>query len=120
MFVHQNYTGMDLEQGDNVDIVVPDPHRWSNIDTASYDVVISGQMLEHCDMCWIVMLEMTRVLKAKGLMCLIVPWTWKIHKFPNDYWRILPAGMQSLADWAQLELLESTTSEKDCIGIFRK
>lgn len=44
-----NYVGCDLEEGSNVDIVLNDPYDWKNIESNSYDVVISGQAFEHIE-----------------------------------------------------------------------
>ena len=39
------YHGLDLNEGNNVDIVVEDPYDWKEIPDESYDVIVSGQYL---------------------------------------------------------------------------
>ncbi len=43
------YTGLDMADGPNVDIVPENTYSWKEIEDNSYDVVISEQALEHVD-----------------------------------------------------------------------
>jgi SAM-dependent methyltransferase len=115
-----SYTGMDIVEGENVDLVVADPLQWAELRDGEYAIIISGQTLEHCETFWEVFKEMVRVLSADGLMCVIAPWRWREHRFPIDCWRILPGGMRALGKWAGIETVESFTSKNDCVGVFRK
>ena len=47
------YTGLDFQDGPNVDLVVDDPYSWKEINNESFDIVISGQALEHCEFFWL-------------------------------------------------------------------
>jgi SAM-dependent methyltransferase len=67
------YTGVDLGPGPNVDIVLRDPYDWKEVGSASVDLLVSGQVLEHVEFFWITMLEVARVLRPGGLACLIAP-----------------------------------------------
>jgi len=73
--------------------------------------------------------ELARVLRPGGITCVIAPWTWPIHGYPHDYWRILPDGMRFLlSDVAHLEVLKiihglyrpNVSDRGDCVGIARK
>jgi len=57
-----HYTGMDIEAGPNVDVVSQDPYSWP-LPANSYDVVISGQCIEHVEAPWLWIKEIERVLK---------------------------------------------------------
>ena len=43
-----DYVGGDIEDGPNVDMVFNDPYHW-NIPPDSFDVIISGQCIEHVE-----------------------------------------------------------------------
>ena len=86
------------------------PYDWSQIKTDSFDIVISGQALEHIEFFWITISEMTRVLKKDGLLCVIVPLGWDEHRYPVDCYRFLSDGMVSLARYVSLELLHVHTN----------
>src|SRR5688500_5184736 len=72
------YTTVDLEAGPGVDVVLEDPYRLP-FEDASADIVLSGQMLEHCEFFWLAFAEMVRVLKPDGLLFLIAPSAGPIH-----------------------------------------
>jgi len=101
------YKGVDIVAGNNVDVVVSDIYNWKEIKSASANVVISGQAFEHIEYTWATMLEITRILKNNGLLCLVVPSSGPEHKYPIDCWRFFPDGLKSLAKYANLEVIES-------------
>ncbi len=101
-----SYTGLDLDAGNGVDIVLSNPYHWKEVKTASADVVVSGQALEHVDYFWVTLLEMERILKPGGLLCLLVPSGGYEHRFPVDCWRFYPDGLQTMADFMRLHVIE--------------
>ena len=56
------YVGMDVAEGPNVDIVPQDIYSWKEIAEGSFDLVISGQVLEHVEYPWLTAKEIERVL----------------------------------------------------------
>lgn len=126
-----NYIGADLQPGPNVSLVLKDPYAWREVPTASVDVLISGQVLEHVEYFWITMLEISRVLKPGGLACLIAPSSGPEHRYPVDCWRFYKDGMLALGQFARLECLQAYTCWEDSgdpgsdfwhdsVGVFRK
>jgi len=112
------YTGLDMRAGPNVDIVA-EPYRF-DIPDGSYDVVISGQCFEHVEYPWMLIAEMARVCVPGGLVVVIAPYKWRVHKYPLDCWRFLPDGMTALFKWAKLQVLECETLGTDTHGVARK
>jgi SAM-dependent methyltransferase len=110
------YVGCDTDAGENVDVVLSDPYVLP-MPADYFDVVISGQCLEHVPRPQKLVNEMARVLKPGGLMLLTAPWQWEIHRYPVDCWRILPDGMRVLLEDAGLKVIETYTREQDCWGI---
>lgn len=120
-----NYRVLDLEAGHNVDIVVQDPYNWSAIPSASIDVAVSGQVLEHVEFPWLTIVEVERILKPGGVVCLIVPSAGPEHRYPLDCWRIYPDGIRALAKQAKLEVVEVFTEWgvgqwQDTFAVLRK
>jgi hypothetical protein len=101
------YIGVDMVKGSNVDVVLKDPYNWSEFSDSSCDVVISGQTFEHIEFFWITILEIRRILRPGGLLCLVAPSGGKEHRYPVDCWRFYPDGFRALAKYAALEVLES-------------
>lgn len=110
------YVGIDIVSGKNVDIVVS-PYAYPFMDH-TFDVVISGQALEHVGNMLKWMSEVARI--AKDLVCIIAPWKFKEHRFPIDCWRILPDGMRFLFNEAGIEPIEIKKDAALCMGIGRR
>lgn len=101
------YVGMDLKEGPNVDLVVSDMYNWAEISDESFDIVISGQAFEHMEFFWLVIKEISRVLKFGGYSCIIAPSSGPVHKNPVDCYRFTSDGMRKIAEYANLEIIES-------------
>lgn len=115
------YTGTDIAAGENVDVVQDDPYELPFLD-GNFDLVISGQTLEHVPFFWKLLAEMGRVLKESGLLILAVPSAWPEHKYPVDCWRWLPDGMQVALEVAGVSHGESQVwiDNNICWGLGRK
>ncbi|HVE50491.1 MAG TPA: methyltransferase domain-containing protein [Casimicrobiaceae bacterium] len=100
------YTGIDLDKGPNVDVVLESPYKFPFPD-AHFDVVISGQAFEHIKFFWLTWMEMVRTLKPGGFIFLIAPSRGPEHRYPVDCWRFLPDGYRALAEYAGIETLEA-------------
>lgn len=73
----------------------------------TYDIVLSGQVIEHVRKPWIWLREVTRVCKVGGLVIPVNPVSWPYHEAPIDCWRIYPEGMKALYEEAALEVILS-------------
>ena len=123
------YTGVDLEAGPGVDVVLDSPYRLP-MASGSIDVIVSGQAFEHVEHFWMTWLEMQRVLRPGGLIFLIAPSRGPEHRYPQDCWRFYPDGYRALAKLGDFELLEVQTDWEphedvgsapwgDTVGVFR-
>jgi len=92
------YIGMDIVRGNNVDIV-----GYTNI-PKQYDIVISGQVMEHVERPWEWLKDLTYYFKK--YICIIAPHTHKEHRYPIDTFRFFPDGMKSLFRYAEIHPLE--------------
>lgn len=118
------YQGVDLQAGPGISIVLDDPYKVPLEDNYA-DVVISGQMFEHCEFFWLSFLEMVRVVRPGGYIFLIAPMTGKVHRYPVDCWRFYPDAYAALAKWGKVELVDAWTDYDgskwwDQVGAFKK
>jgi SAM-dependent methyltransferase len=104
-----DYYGCDMVAGNNVDIVLKNVYNWREIESNSYDVIISGQALEHVEFFWLTFLEIKRVLKHEGLCCIIVPSSGYEHKYPLDCYRYFSDGLRAIAKYVGLDVVEIYT-----------
>lgn len=72
----------------------------------TYDIVLSGQVMEHVKKIWLWVDELKRITKPGGLIILIVPVSWTYHAVPVDCWRIYPEGMKALMDEKGLTIVD--------------
>jgi SAM-dependent methyltransferase len=117
------YMGIDLEAGDNVDIVLDDPYKYPFPDN-SFDAVLCGQVLEHCEYPYKLVQECQRVLRPGGVFIGVAPFIFPEHHKP-DLWRILPDGWKTLFFDADLGLIDAylhkygRKGRVDCWGLAR-
>jgi len=116
-----HYLTVDLAEGNGVDVVLQDPYHLPFAD-GSVDIVLSGQMLEHCEFFWLSFAEMMRILKPDGYFFLIAPSAGPIHRFPVDCYRFYPDAFHALAKYANCRALEVWLDERgpwrDLVGVF--
>jgi SAM-dependent methyltransferase len=89
----------------------PQPDAWANglqlpFADASFDTVVSFQVLEHVPEPAVLMAEMARVLTPGGTLILTAPHIWGIHEEPHDYYRFTPYGLRYLAESAGMRVEE--------------
>jgi SAM-dependent methyltransferase len=91
-----NYCGLDMIEGPNVDIVSKSAYDFGI--EKQFDVVISGNCLEHVEAPWKWIRELEKVTKKGGIVCIITPFSIGEHRHPVDCWRILPDGYRYLLE----------------------
>lgn len=112
------YVGFDLVAGANVDSVLPHEYEWGI--ESKFDVVISGQCVEHVRKPWHWVKSFAAMGKPGALFFLCAPNTWEFHEHPIDCWRIWPDGMRALFDEAGIQEISIYTSDRDTVAIGRK
>ena len=113
------YLGSDIESGANVDIVQTGPYTIQR-EREQYDLVISGQTLEHVERPWLLVREMARMLKPKGWLVITAPFECPVHKHPIDCWRFLPFGFHVLFQEAGLRTVKVWLCGRLCWGVAQK
>lgn len=99
------YVTFDLFPGPNVAVVGDAAH--TSFSNNEFDTVISTQVLEHVREPWLLIKEIKRVLKPKGICLLTVPFLVPYHPDPQDNFRFTSAGLASLFENEGFEILES-------------
>jgi len=80
------YTGMDVLDGPNVD-VVGDAHHLSRCVDGKFDHILSIAVFEHLIMPWKVALEMNKVMNDGAQALIISHGIWPLHEEPWDFFR---------------------------------
>lgn len=114
---YTHFVGLDFVPGPGVDHVLQDPYTIPYPDNV-LDVILCSSVLEHCDMFWLLFLDMTRVLKPGGVIYINAPSNGNFHRHPVDCWRFYPDAGKALEKWArrnnqEIVLLESFIGNQD-------
>jgi len=109
---YRSHSGAEVACWDTLDFARSEPLTYVTedgysfpIETESYDVVISGQVIEHIPRPWRWLPEVARVTKRGGIVVTIAPVTWPYHEAPVDCWRVYPEGLRALYEEAGLDVL---------------
>jgi len=110
------YIGIDLVEGDGVDVLITDPYQLPLPDVSA-DMVVSSSCFEHSEFFWLVFLEAMRILKPNGVFYLNAPTNGFFHRWPADSWRFYPDSGHALVGWAKRNgydamLLESFVGQR--------
>ena len=94
------YVGVDMENGPGVDVVLDLTEDFERIDAKlngeRFATIFCFSVLEHCENPFRMADNITSLLCEGGQLCVGVPFSWKIHAYPNDYWRFTPEGVKRL------------------------
>ena len=105
LFPGRKYVGCDLRAGPGVDRVedVSDIH----LDDESAGTVLCIETFEHVFEIRRAFDEVYRILKPGGLFVATMPLNFRIHAFPEDYWRMTPGCLRRMMAPYQARLVGS-------------
>lgn len=116
------YVGLDVAPGPNVDQLLPAGEQYEIPRHLQgwFDVVISGQVLEHVRRPWRWFPAIASLAKPGGLIWITAPNTWEYHRYPIDCWRVWPDGMRALIEDAELIELACFFRGTETVAICRR
>jgi len=109
LFEGHEYVGLDIQSGANVDVVV-DPWDWSALECRQFDIIISGQCLEHSQYPWRTARLMLDHCKPDGWLAITAPSRQSRHNYPSDYFRFFETGLESLFE-GRIDVVEGGTNK---------
>jgi SAM-dependent methyltransferase len=93
------YVGIDVANGKGVDRVVDLTADFKVVKAVlpeKFNTIICLSVLEHCHEPFKMAQNIDKLLNPGGRLYVSVPFSWKIHNYPADYWRFTPAGIRNL------------------------
>lgn len=111
------YSGFDLSEGPNVDHVLDCERDIADEHRRRFDVVISGQTMEHVRRPWLWMQGVAQLAIPGGLVFVIAPNTFQFHEYPIDCWRVWPDGMRAVMEDAGLTVIKAGFVGVDTYGL---
>jgi len=95
-----DYVGVDLEDGPGVDVRLDLAEPFDQIDARlqrrRFGTIFCLSVLEHCRQPFVMAENLTRLLKPAGKICIAVPFAFRYHAYPSDYWRFTHEGVKTL------------------------
>jgi len=97
LFLNSIYTGIDIREGENVDIVLSAYEISSYFEEDYFDTVLCLYVLEHLKDIFVVLDGIDIVLKRGGYFYLSVPNVgFPKHNYPKDYWRFTEEAVREV------------------------
>ena len=93
-FAGQSYLGCDIRMGPGVDRI--EDAQALSFEDASVGTLLVLDTLEHLPDPHRAVGEAHRVLRDDGLLLVSVPFNYRLHGFPTDYWRFTASGIHTL------------------------
>ena len=94
------YVRVDMEAGPRVDVVVDLTEPFDEIDGRlggrRFGTVFCLSVLEHCGQPFVMAGNLTRLVRPSGRVVVSVPFAWRFHAYPSDYWRFTHEGVKRL------------------------
>ncbi len=126
LFPYSKYTGIDIQEGNNVDDVIDAYNLYPHFKGNQFDAVLCLCLFEHLKYIHRVLEEIDVVLTQPGGYLYVTMPTlgFPKHEYPKDYWRITEETMREVIMFGYDVLsLEHTKSEFgkhpiiNCLGI---
>jgi len=92
---HANAVGVDMLDGAGVDRVVNLEDELPG-DLGLFDHVECMSVLEHSRRPWLLAANVERLMAPGATVFVTVPFMWRIHAYPGDYFRVTPEGLKAL------------------------
>lgn len=95
---HREYVGLDMSPGKGVDVVGDLSQGLCGLAEGRFDLIICCSVLEHVDKPWLMARNIVRLMRPGGSLFMSVPWVWRYHPYPDDYFRFSWRGIETLFD----------------------
>ncbi|MGI9534578.1 MAG: hypothetical protein ACR2NW_06475, partial [Thermodesulfobacteriota bacterium] len=69
---------------------------FEKLDKKTFQTIICNSMLEHCENPFKACDNLDKLLIDEGVIFVSVPFSWRIHGYPSDYWRFTPEAIKVL------------------------
>ncbi|MEQ8817380.1 MAG: methyltransferase domain-containing protein [Thalassobaculum sp.] len=100
MLAGADFTGLDVADGDGVDVVADLCWPFERLDTAlggrRYGLILCQHVLEHVKRPFDAADNLAALLAPGGTLYVATPWVQAFHGYPDDYWRFSFRGLLEL------------------------
>jgi hypothetical protein len=101
------YVGTDMAPGDGVDVVADLTADFDGLPeslrTTRFGAILCMSVMEHVRDIYKFARNLRQLLAVDGVAFVSVPWVWRFHGYPSDYWRFSPEALKFLLAPLQLD-----------------
>ncbi len=111
---YPDVVGVDMLEGEGVDLVL-DLEEQLPEDLGKFSHVECMSVLEHSKRPWLLAENLERLMEPGATIFVSVPFIWRFHGYPSDYWRISPEALPLIfpnIEWQQRKLASHELLEK--------
>jgi SAM-dependent methyltransferase len=120
-YAGSEYVGLDMAEGKGVDVIVDLCKGVGTLQENHFELGICCSVLEHVEKPWLFAANLTRLIRPGGRLYMSVPWVWRYHAYPDDYFRFSHRGVISLfEEFAWSSVFYSSTASGEFIEITDK
>lgn len=95
-YADQEYIGIDMEHGKDVDLVVDLTQGTLGLEQDFFALGICCSVMEHVRRPWVFADHLSSLIRPGGALYMSVPWVWRYHAYPDDYFRFSWRGVMEL------------------------
>ncbi|MHC4414903.1 MAG: class I SAM-dependent methyltransferase [Planctomycetota bacterium] len=100
LFPGETYVRVDMSEGEAVDRVIdltlPFDQINASLEGLRFGTIFCLSVMEHCDQPFRMAENLTHLVAPGGKLVVSVPFAWKFHGYPSDYWRFTHEGVKKL------------------------
>jgi SAM-dependent methyltransferase len=95
-----NFVGCDVSEGEGVDVVVdvslPRSQVAARLSGKTFDTIFCVSVMEHIPNIFSAASNIQSILRAGGSFFISVPFVFRYHGYPGDFWRFTPEAVEHL------------------------
>jgi hypothetical protein len=115
LFVNRGvYIGCDMQPGEGVDVVADLTADFETLPSLlremRFGTILCLSVMEHVRDIYAFAANLQRLLADDGVAFVSVPWVWRFHGYPSDYWRFSPEALKFLFEPLTIDPLNSCVS----------
>lgn len=96
LFPSNRYLGIDISPGPGVDLVADIELGIEPLGIERFSFGVCCSVLEHTARPWVLAERLSELIEPEGFLFISVPWVWRYHPYPDDFFRFSPKGVVAL------------------------
>lgn len=94
--LYPDAVGVDMSEGPGVDVVMDLEFHADCMSLGHFEHIECMSVLEHVKRPWVMAHNLECLLAPGGTIYVTAPFIWKVHGYPDDYWRFTTSGVRQL------------------------